>query len=79
VFDCIAKDWGKLDFAVHSIAFSPKDALQERVVDVSREGFHHYYGKSPAGPSFAWRIWRSRSCAKAGRYSRLPITAAKWW
>jgi polyphosphate kinase 2 PPK2 len=24
---------------VHSIAFSPKDALQGRVVDVSREGF----------------------------------------
>jgi enoyl-[acyl-carrier protein] reductase I len=29
----------KLDFAVHSIAFSPKDALQGRVIDVSREGF----------------------------------------
>ena len=39
VFERIAKDWGKLDFAVHSIAFSPKDALQGRVVDVSREGF----------------------------------------
>ena len=33
------KEWGKLDFAVHSIAFSPKDALQGRVVDVSRDGF----------------------------------------
>src|SRR5215813_11100853 len=39
VFDRIAKDWGKLYFVVHSIAFSPKDALQGRVVDVSREGF----------------------------------------
>jgi len=39
VFERIANDWGKLDFAVHSIAFSPKDALQGRVVDVSREGF----------------------------------------
>jgi enoyl-[acyl-carrier protein] reductase I len=39
VFQRIAKDWGKLDFVVHSIAFSPKDALQGRVVDVSREGF----------------------------------------
>src|SRR5262249_55817326 len=37
VFERIAKDWGKLDFVVHSIAFSPKDALQGRVVDVSRE------------------------------------------
>src|SRR6201993_811210 len=39
VFERIAKDWGKLDFVVHSIAFSPKDALQGRVVDVSLEGF----------------------------------------
>src|SRR4026208_1844832 len=39
VFERIAKDWGKLDFVVHSIAFSPQDALQGRVVDVSRDGF----------------------------------------
>ena len=39
VFERIGKDWGKLDFLVHSIAFAPKDALQGRVVDVSREGF----------------------------------------
>ena len=35
----ITKEWGKLDFLVHSIAFSPKEALQGRVVDVSRDGF----------------------------------------
>src|SRR5207253_2890442 len=34
VFERIGKEWGKLDFVVHSIAFSPKDALQGRVVDV---------------------------------------------
>src|SRR5512132_1155010 len=28
VFERITKDWGELDFLVHSIAFSPKDALQ---------------------------------------------------
>jgi enoyl-[acyl-carrier protein] reductase I len=39
VFERITKEWGKLDFLVHSIAFSPKEALQGRVVDVSREGF----------------------------------------
>jgi len=39
VFEQIEKEWGKLDFLVHSIAFSPKDALQGRVVDVSRDGF----------------------------------------
>jgi enoyl-[acyl-carrier protein] reductase I len=38
-FERIGKDWGELDFLVHSIAFSPKDALQGRVVDVAREGF----------------------------------------
>jgi enoyl-[acyl-carrier protein] reductase I len=39
VFERIAKEWNKLDFVVHSIAFSPKDALQGRVVDVSQDGF----------------------------------------
>jgi enoyl-[acyl-carrier protein] reductase I len=39
VFETIARKWGQLDFVVHSIAFSPKDALQGRVVDVERDGF----------------------------------------
>jgi enoyl-[acyl-carrier protein] reductase I len=39
VFERIGKEWGRLDFAVHSIAFSPKEALQGRVVDVPRDGF----------------------------------------
>lgn len=39
VFDRIASTWGELDFVVHSIAFSPKDTLGGRVVDVPREGF----------------------------------------
>jgi enoyl-[acyl-carrier protein] reductase I len=39
VFERIAETWGKLDFVLHSIAFSPKDTLQGRVVDVPREGF----------------------------------------
>ncbi|MBZ9656433.1 enoyl-ACP reductase FabI [Phyllobacterium lublinensis] len=39
VFDCIAEQWGELDFVVHSIAFSPKDTLQGRVTDVPRDGF----------------------------------------
>src|ERR1700757_1585476 len=28
VFERISKEWGKLDFVVHSIAFSPKGTLQ---------------------------------------------------
>jgi enoyl-[acyl-carrier protein] reductase I len=39
VFERISKEWGRLDFAVHSIAFSPKDTLQGRVVDVPHDGF----------------------------------------
>ena len=39
VFDRITKSWGRLDFLLHSIAFSPKGALGGRVVDVPKEGF----------------------------------------
>jgi enoyl-[acyl-carrier protein] reductase I len=39
VFERIGKTWGELDFVVHSIAFSPKDTLQGRVVDIPRDGF----------------------------------------
>lgn len=38
-FATIEKEWGRLDFLLHSIAFSPKEALHGRVVDVDREGF----------------------------------------
>ncbi|HVI63813.1 MAG TPA: SDR family oxidoreductase, partial [Bradyrhizobium sp.] len=39
VFERIAKEWGQLDFLLHSIAFSPKEALHGRVIDVGRDGF----------------------------------------
>ena len=39
VFERIEKEWGRLDFLLHSIAFSPKEALHGRVVDVDRDGF----------------------------------------
>jgi enoyl-[acyl-carrier protein] reductase I len=39
VFEKIARLWNHLDFVVHSIAFSPREALEGRVVDVEREGF----------------------------------------
>jgi enoyl-[acyl-carrier protein] reductase I len=39
LFDEIQKSWGRLDFLLHSIAFCPKDDLQGRVTDCSREGF----------------------------------------
>ena len=39
VFEYIQKEWGQLDFLLHSIAFSPKAALHGRVIDVDRDGF----------------------------------------
>jgi enoyl-[acyl-carrier protein] reductase I len=39
VFERVADQWGALDFVVHSIAFSPKEALQGRVADVARDAF----------------------------------------
>jgi enoyl-[acyl-carrier protein] reductase I len=39
VFAAIEKKWGKLDLCLHSIAFAPKEDLQGRVVDCSKEGF----------------------------------------
>src|SRR5262245_32604085 len=39
VFARIEKEWGKLDLCLHSMASAPKQDLQGRVVDCSREGF----------------------------------------
>lgn len=39
IFAQIEKQWGKLDICLHSIAFCPKDDLQGRVTDCSKDGF----------------------------------------
>jgi enoyl-[acyl-carrier protein] reductase I len=39
LFDRIAREWGRLDFVIHSIAFAPRADLHGRVVDCSAEGF----------------------------------------
>jgi enoyl-[acyl-carrier protein] reductase I len=39
LFAAIGRQWGRLDFVLHSIAFAPKGDLHGRVVDTSREGF----------------------------------------
>jgi enoyl-[acyl-carrier protein] reductase I len=39
VFDRIAKEWGRLDIVVHSIAFAPKEDLRGPLIDCSAEGF----------------------------------------
>jgi enoyl-[acyl-carrier protein] reductase I len=38
-FETLARDWGKLDFLVHAIAFSDKDELTGRYVDTSADNF----------------------------------------
>ena len=38
-FDQIDREWGRLDFLIHSIAFCPKEDLRAPVVECSREGF----------------------------------------
>ncbi|MGZ5117443.1 MAG: SDR family oxidoreductase [Burkholderiales bacterium] len=39
VFAAIRERWGRLDFALHSIAYAPASDLHGRVADSSREGF----------------------------------------
>jgi len=39
LFAKVRERWGRLDFALHSIAFAPKQDLNGRVVDCSRQGF----------------------------------------
>jgi enoyl-[acyl-carrier protein] reductase I len=39
VFEDISKNWGGLDFVLHSIAFAPAADLHGRVVDSSAQGF----------------------------------------
>ncbi len=39
VFDTLEKDWGRLDFVVHAIAFSDKAELTGRYVDTSADNF----------------------------------------
>ncbi|MGL4442800.1 MAG: enoyl-ACP reductase FabI [Alsobacter sp.] len=39
VFDAVRQTWGRLDVALHSIAFAPKADLQGRLLDSSADGF----------------------------------------
>ena len=38
-FEEVDKKWGKIDFALHSIAFAPREDLHGRLVDTSGDGF----------------------------------------
>jgi enoyl-[acyl-carrier protein] reductase I len=39
LFATLKKEWGKIDFVIHAIAFSDKNELAGRVVNTSRENF----------------------------------------
>jgi enoyl-[acyl-carrier protein] reductase I len=39
VFQAVEQKWGTLDFALHAIAFAPKEDLHGRLADCSRDGF----------------------------------------
>lgn len=39
VFQAVQQTWGVLDFALHAIAFAPKEDLHGRLADCSRDGF----------------------------------------
>lgn len=39
VFAAVHRQWGRLDFALHAVAYAPKDDLHGRVVDCSASGF----------------------------------------
>jgi enoyl-[acyl-carrier protein] reductase I len=39
VFERITKEWGELDFVLHSIAYAAKEDLHGRIVDCSAAGF----------------------------------------
>ncbi|MEZ5278031.1 MAG: enoyl-ACP reductase FabI [Opitutaceae bacterium] len=41
VFEAVQSRWGKLDFALHAIAYARKDDLYGRYLDCSADGFAH--------------------------------------
>jgi enoyl-[acyl-carrier protein] reductase I len=40
VFARLGRDWGGLDFVLHSIAYAPREDLHARVIDCSQTGFN---------------------------------------
>lgn len=38
-FEIIEKEWGSLDFVLHSVAYASREDLQGRIIDCSQDGF----------------------------------------
>ena len=53
VYERVTKDWGRLDFVQHSIAYARKEDLHGRITDCSAEGFASPC-RSPCIPSCGW-------------------------
>ena len=45
-FDVLAREWGRLDFVVHAIAYSDREELKRRYVETSRQNFTRSLGIS---------------------------------
>ena len=43
---CIKKDFGKIDFVLHAVAFAPKEALENDFINTSKEAFDIAMGTS---------------------------------
>jgi hypothetical protein len=74
VFERIAKDWGRLDFVIHSIAFAPKDALQGRPSTTPGSPRPPPLGARPARARPGSRCRRPRA-PSGRRRSRRPARA----
>ena len=55
VYERIAKDWGRLDFVQHSIAYARKEDLQRTDHGLLGRGFRASPCRSRFIPSCAWR------------------------
>ena len=56
-FDTLTREWGRLDFVVHAIAFSDREELKRRYVETTRENF----GRSLAISCFSFTDIARRS------------------
>jgi hypothetical protein len=67
VFERIEREWGQLDILLHSIAFSPRETLHGRVIDVERDGFLQAFRNSMS----CWTSAKKGAGAKPRQHRRL--------
>ena len=78
VFERIGSEWGRLDFALHSLAFAPREDLRGRVVDCSKAGF--LLAMEVSCWSFIGMAKLAEPLIKdGGALFCRPTMAPKWW